>query len=250
MLSAERRNRILEILYNEKKVVVGELSGLFNVSGETIRRDLDILESEGVITKSYGGAVLNETLDLPFKTRKRKNIPEKQRIASLIEPLIPDGARVILDASTTAVFAAMKLKSKRSLTVLTNSLEILIELSDMSGWEVIGTGGRLISGYLAMTGYGAASAFDSYYADAAIFSCKGFDLARGITDGKDEFAQIKKAMLNAARLKILAADNSKFNQVSFAKIADASAIDIVVTDTPPDDKWQRFFGDNGINCVY
>jgi DeoR/GlpR family transcriptional regulator of sugar metabolism len=250
MLAAERRNKIMEILYKDKKVVVGELSGLFNVSGETIRRDLDILAGDGSIVKGYGGAVLNEGLDLPFKTRKRKNTSEKQRIAALIEPLIPDGGRIILDASTTAVFAAVKLKVKKNLTVLTNSVEILIELANMPGWDVIGTGGQLISGYLAMTGKTAAAFFEGYYADAVIFSCKGFDIARGITDGMDEFAQIKKAMLKAARLKILAVDHSKFNQVYFAKSADAEVVDIVVTDTRPEDKWMRFFEEKGIRCVY
>jgi DeoR/GlpR family transcriptional regulator of sugar metabolism len=250
MLAAERRNKILELLYKDKKVVVGELSGLFNVSGETIRRDLDILASDGAVTKGYGGAVLNEGIDLPFKTRKRKNTAEKQRIAALIEPLVPDGGRIILDASTTAVFAAVKLKAKQNLTVLTNSVEILIELADMSGWEVIGSGGQLVSGYLAMTGPVALAAFEAYYADAVIFSSKGFDMVRGITDGKDEFAQIKKAMLKAARLKILAVDSSKFNQISFAKIADASIVDRVVTDTQPEENWLRFFRENGIRCVY
>ena len=134
MLALERRNIILEKLQEEKRVVVGELSAFFKVSEETIRRDLDKLEKEGIATKSYGGAVLNESnsIDMPFNVRKKENVVGKQKIAELIAAQIHDGDHIILDASTTAVFIAKALKEKSNLTVITNSIEIIIELSDVS----------------------------------------------------------------------------------------------------------------------
>ena len=155
MLALERRNLILEKLQTEKRVVVSQLSQLFDVSEETIRRDLDKLEKEGLATKSYGGAVINEdiSIDLPFNIRKNQNVVGKQKMAELTADLVQDGEHIFLDASTTAVFVAKALKEKRErLTVITNSVEVLLELSDVSGWNIISTGGVMKEGYLAFLG--------------------------------------------------------------------------------------------------
>ena len=112
MLAAERRNRILEKLQEEKRVVVSELSQEYKVSEETIRRDLEKLEKEGLAIKSYGGATINEntSIDMPFNVRKKKNTTGKQRIAELIAEQVQNDDHIILDASTTAVFIAKALK--------------------------------------------------------------------------------------------------------------------------------------------
>ena len=150
MLALERRNLILEKLQNEKRVVVSELSQLYGVSEETIRRDLDKLEKEGLAIKSYGGAVINEdvSIDLPFNVRKNQNVVGKQKMAEIVASLVHDGEHLLLDASTTAVFVAKALKEKERLTVITNSMEILLELADVSGWNIISTGGMMKEGYL------------------------------------------------------------------------------------------------------
>ena len=108
MLAIERRNAILEKLQIERRVVVSELSALYDVSEETIRRDLDKLESEGLAVKSYGGAVLNENanIELPFNIRKNKNVVGKQKIAELISQMVHDGEHIFLDARSTAVAIA------------------------------------------------------------------------------------------------------------------------------------------------
>ena len=128
MLALERRNLILEKLQEEKRVVVSELSQLYSVSEETIRRDLDKLEKEGLATKSYGGAVINEDvgIDLPFNIRKNQNVQGKQKMAEIAASMVNDGDHIFLDASTTAVFVAKALKEKERLTVVTNSMEILL----------------------------------------------------------------------------------------------------------------------------
>lgn len=114
MLALERRNLILEKLQDEKRVVVSELSQMYGVSEETIRRDLDKLEKEGLAIKSYGGAVINEdvSIDLPFNVRKNQNVVGKQKMAEIVASLVHDGEHLLLDASTTAVFVAKALKEK------------------------------------------------------------------------------------------------------------------------------------------
>ena len=93
MLAIERRNDILERLQEEKRVVVSELSAAYNVSEETIRRDLEKLENDGLVVKSYGGAVLKEQsfFDLPFNIRKKQRVAEKQKIARLIADMVETG---------------------------------------------------------------------------------------------------------------------------------------------------------------
>ena len=145
MLAIERRNEILDKLQAERRVVVSELSRIYDVSEETIRRDLEKLVNDGYAIKSYGGAVINENvnIDLPFNVRKNRNVIGKQRIAEQVEKLVHDGDSLMLDASSTAVYIAKMLKEKerKNLTVITNSIEIIIELFDAPEWNVLSTGG-------------------------------------------------------------------------------------------------------------
>ena len=241
MLPIERRNKIIELLQEEKKVVVTNLSSLFGVTEETIRRDLEKLEKEGIATKTYGGAVLNEDLrlDLPYKVRKRTNTAGKQLIGKRISSLIEDGDHIMLDGSSTALYIAKNIKDKKNLTIITNSIEILFELSDVSGWNILSTGGFMKESALALVGYQAERMIKSYNVDKAIISCKGIDIEKGITDSNELDAHIKKLMADAAKTKILAVDSTKFEKVSFTKIIDMSKIDILVTEHELDDDWKQ-----------
>lgn len=252
MLALERRNLILEKLQDEKKVVVSELSQQFNVSEETIRRDLEKMEKEGLATKSYGGAVLNEStsIDMPFNVRKKENVSGKQKIAELVAARVHDGDHIILDASTTAVFIAKAIKEKEHLTVITNSIEIIIELSDVSDWNIICSGGSLKEGYLALVGPKTAESLSSFNADKAIFSCKGIDMEKGVTDGNEMFSQAKQVMMTSAGEAILAIDSSKFDRIAFSKLCDVSAVNTVITDKKPSERWMAFFESCQIRCVF
>lgn len=252
MLAIERRNAILEKLQEERRVVVSELSILYEVSEETIRRDLDKLENEGYAIKSYGGAVLNENanLDLPLNIRKNRNVVGKQKIADKVSEMVDDGERLFLDASSTAVAVAKAIKGKKDLTVITNSLEIAIELLDEPGCKVISTGGDAISSSYALVGHITDKAISSYYVDKAIISSKGFDLDAGFTDSDERHAQNKMSMLAGAKVKILAVDSSKFNRISFAKIGDLKDITVVVTDKKPEEEWFKKFAEYGVECIY
>lgn len=252
MLAVERRNLILEKLQDERKVVVSELSALFHVSEETIRRDLDKLDKEGLATKSYGGAILNEntSMDMPFNIRKKRNMSGKQIIAELVSGLIHEGEHIIVDPSTTAVSIVKALKNRRRLTVITNSIEVLVELSDVSGWDIISTGGTLRERYLALVGPKAMDGISSFNADKVILSCKGINMEKGITDANEMFSQVKQTMLKCAKQRILAVDHTKFDNIAFSKICELSEIDMVVTDVRPSAEWMNYFAEKGIECLY
>lgn len=241
MLAIERRNHIIDILQKDKRVVVNKLSDLFHVTEETIRRDLEKLEKEGIAKKTYGGAILNESVyvDLPYTIRKKTNVVNKKYIADIACSLIKDGDHIMLDNSSTAVYISENLKHKKNLTIITNSIEILLELSDVAGWKVLSTGGILKEGALALVGYQAEKMISTYHVDKAIVSCKGVDMKKGITDSNESDAHIKKLMLDSANQKILAVDSSKFDKISFTKIVDLSDIDYIVTDEEIDAEWKQ-----------
>ena len=239
MLAIERRNMIMEKLQTERRVVVSELSRMFKVSEETIRRDLERMEKDGLVTKSYGGAILNENnnIDLPFNVRKNRNVSGKQKIAELIAAQINDGDHIMLDASSTAVFIAKAIKSKKNITLITNSIEILIELNDVENWHILSTGGILKQGSLALVGPHTDKMIHSFHVDKAIISCKGIDLDKGFTDSSEMHAETKSTMLECANEKILAVDSSKFDKISFTKIDDLNHVTKIVTDENPGSQW-------------
>ena len=252
MLAIERRNAILEKLQAERRVVVSELSILFDVSEETIRRDLEKLENEGYAIKSYGGAVLNENanLDLPFNIRKNKNVVGKQKIAELLSDIIHDGDYLFLDASSTAVAIAKAIKHKKDITIITNSLEIAIELLEVPDCKVISTGGEIVSTAFGLVGHVTDKTIRSYYVDKAIVSSKGFELDKGFTDSDERHANNKRSMLESAKMKILAIDSSKFDRVAFAKIGDLRDVTMIVTDEKPAEEWLKKMEEYQVECIF
>lgn len=252
MLAIERRNQILALLQKENRVVVGDLAKAFKVTEETIRRDLEKLEKEGYAKKAYGGAIINESLnvDLPYTVRKKANVWNKQEIAALICDLIHDGDHIMLDASSTAVYIAKQLKNKKNLTIITNSIEILFELSEISGWKVLSTGGVMKEGSLSLVGPQAEKMIRSFHVDKTVISCKGVDMEKGITDSNEMEAQIKKLMLDSANTRILAVDHSKLDKISFAVIDELSEIDVLVTDAQPEERWKKALDKMSIESYY
>lgn len=252
MLAIERRNAILEKLQAERRVVVSELSQIYKVSEETIRRDLEKLENDGFAIKSYGGAVINENanVDLPFNIRKKRNVISKQKIAEVISSRIKDGTSIMLDASSTAVYIAKALKERKNLTLITNSIEILIEMFDTPNVNVLSTGGAMREGSFALVGPQTDKMLKSYHVDIAIVSAKGFDLETGMTDTEEFHANNKKTMLHAGREKVLAVDSSKFGKTAFTEIGTLEDISMVVTDAKPDEVWLQAFKEYGIECIY
>ncbi|MBQ7446269.1 MAG: DeoR/GlpR transcriptional regulator [Clostridia bacterium] len=253
MLAIERIQYIRDTLQKEKKVIVADLAPLFDVTEETVRRDLMKLENEGVAQRIYGGAVLAEStnVDLPYSVRKLSNVEEKQAIAGVMEKLIPDNANIMMDGSSTALFVVKSLKVKKNLTVITNSAEIVCEISDKPSWRVFATGGILKEGGYAFVGARTVEAIKSFHVDYAIFSCKGIDKTTGlITDINDADAEVKRAILGSAKRKILAADSTKFDRVSLVEICGVAGVDMIVTDSNPGPEWIDYLNERGIGLYF
>ena len=252
MLAIDRRNEILEKVQRDGSVRVTELSQRFDVTEETIRRDLEKLEAEGRITRTYGGAVLNKGTkeDLSINIRETFNQEDKNRIARKVVELINDGDSIMLDASTTTMYVARHLKNKSGITVITNSLRVPMEMAGNTEAEVIVAGGTFRPNSLSMIGNRTADMLDGYYVDKAILGCKSFDPLTGTYEPHEMEAEIKKKMCANADTLILAVDHSKFNQKSFIRTIAISDIDIVVTDNKLPEETEEELRKQNISLYY
>ncbi len=235
MLAIERKNEILQKLRAEQRVLVSELAAHYQVTEETIRRDLDKLEKEGYATKTYGGAILGNSTktDLSHAIRSKTNVEFKNQIADLVCQMVDDGDHLMIDDSSTALFCAKKLRDKKNLTIITNSVELVVELANVETWSILLTGGRLKAESLALVGSQCEKYLGNYHVDKVFVSCKGLDREAGVTDSNELNAQAKQAMLRAGRQKILVVDSSKIDKVSFVNITPVSGIEAVVTNARP-----------------
>lgn len=181
MLAIERKNEILGKLRTEQRVLVSELAAHYGVTEETIRRDLDKLEREGYATKTYGGAILGNSTktDLSYTIRNKTNVEAKNQIAELVSAIVEDGDHLMLDDSSTSLYIAKRLKEKRDLTVITNSVELVMELANVEGWTIMLTGGRLKADSLALIGGETQKMLNTFHVDRSILSCKGIDPTPG-----------------------------------------------------------------------
>ncbi|WP_442961199.1 DeoR/GlpR family DNA-binding transcription regulator [Pseudogracilibacillus sp. SO30301A] len=227
----DRRDLILERLNMDKKIDVDQLADQLNVSTMTIRRDLNGLESEGKVIRTYGGAVLNKPLvkESSFQVKETKFSAQKQRIAQTAIEIIPENSTILLDSGTTTYEIAKLLKNRRNITVITNDIKIAAELMN-SELKVIIAGGELQNNIGALFGPLTEHTIKNIHVDLLFLGTHAVDPEAGLTSTTFEKAYIKKLMIEAAETTWLVTDSSKFGQKSFAKICDLSNINGVITD--------------------
>jgi len=251
MLAAERRKKIIDLVHQDKRVLVSDLSRMFEVTEETIRRDLEKLEKDGILSRTYGGAMLNRHTneDLPFVTRNALNTDIKRGIALKALDLINDGDTLMVDPSSTAFEFLKLLGNKNNLTIITNSINILHEFSN-SGMDIISTGGSLRYRSLSLVGPVAHDTIQRYNVDTAVISCKGVDMERGVTDSNEPECELKKYMLRQANKVVLLADHTKFDKTAFTKLVELGHIDFLITDCKPSEAWLKRLNEENIEVLY
>lgn len=236
MLAAERQQKIVELVNERLSVRVSELSKIFSVTEETIRRDLEKLEKENKLKRSHGGAIsIRNESEVDFSEREIANALEKKAIAQEAVKFIQSGERIILDASTTAWYLAKALPDI-PLTVLTNSVKVAVELSKKEKIQVISTGGVLLPRSLSYVGPLAERSLETYYVDKAFLSCKGIHLESGLSESNEWQALLKKKMMTIADQVILMADSSKFGVRAFVRMAPLDDVHHLIVDDHVDDK--------------
>lgn len=251
MLAAERRRIITDRIRATGQVVVSALSTEFQVSEETIRRDLEALEKGGIATRIYGGAVLrgNDRSAPPYSIRKNTNIEPKVTIARALSRLVRDGDTLMVDESSTSAYAVRALRQKKNITLITNSLELLREMTGQDTWHVVSTGGSLKTDVLAQVGPHALRTVGSYHAAYAILSCRGINEQLGLADSDEAVVQIKQAMIGSCDRSILLADHRKFDRSGLVALGPLGSVDTLITDTAPSPQWQERLEQAGVELI-
>ncbi|MBO8141187.1 MAG: DeoR/GlpR transcriptional regulator [Firmicutes bacterium] len=236
MLAPERRAQITRMIESYGSVRVADLSRLFGVTEETVRRDLEALEKQGVLERTYGGAVgpRGISYESPYQGRAAAQRAEKMAIAAVLADLVGDRETILLDASSTALYVARALRRRQGLTILTNSLAIVNELRGEQKFTVMCTGGTLRTTSLSFVGPHAERALREYHVDKAIISCRGLHIERGLTDSNELEVEMKRLMIGAANEVIAAVDSSKWGYVGFALIGPIQSVHRIVTDSGVD----------------
>jgi DeoR family transcriptional regulator of aga operon len=234
LLVEERRRRIMELLDTQERVTVDELVSHFEVSAVTIRGDLDALANAGAVVRSHGGALkrVDAPEDMPITVKETLHHSEKVRIAHAACQMIRDGETIMLDSGTTTAEIARQLKFLKlhSLNVITNALNIAVELANLPTVRVIMIGGILRQMSYSLCGPHAEQTLRLLHADRLFLAVDGLDPEIGLMTPDVLEAQLNAVMIQVSREVVVVADSTKFQRRSLSVIAKMDSVHKVITD--------------------
>jgi DeoR/GlpR family transcriptional regulator of sugar metabolism len=231
MIKEKRYERIRSELARKGSVDVEELADLLQISRPTVRRDLHEMQERGYLRRTHGGAiVISDPDELPFQSKVSAYLSEKRAIGAMTASLIPDG-RVIGCTGGTTVMQVMKALKGKTLTVVTNAVNIAMELAPFESLEVIITGGTLRTRSYEMVGHIAERTIRSYHLDIALIGVDGLDLHHGLSTFTDAEAYAAALYIEHAREVWVVADHSKIGKTAPALIAPLSRVSRLITDS-------------------
>ncbi len=244
MLQKERQTRILSILQEKESVSIASLVDEFNCSRETIRRDMESLEKRGLITKVHGGAVLitpDEVLS-SFGSRKVIHHREKIELAAKAMDFVEENSVIGVNAGTCTYFIACELRKKfNHLTVITNSLNVISELSLKRDYSIVVPGGILDHSEESLNGSIAENTLRTFHVDIAFISPGGISEEWGVTEFMNNELPIEKILLERADRAYIVGEHQKFDRKCMLKLCDFSQIKGIITDSQcPDDVVERY----------
>ncbi|EBS7633954.1 DeoR/GlpR transcriptional regulator [Salmonella enterica] len=244
MTASERREQILSRLTSVGYLNANQLSEEFDVDSSTIRRDLIHLEKRGLIIRTHGGVLpvlSSDGQDTPYNIRKARHHDEKVAIGIYAASLVKDGDSVILDNGSTVYELAVILTQKKNLTVITNDLKIAMLMSQFPGINLNVTGGAVAGNSFTLVGPDATRKFAEVYADWAFMGAEGVDPEAGITNVNAIEIPTKKAILSAARKKVILVDSSKIGYRALSHVCPLAEVDIIITGKKKNEKVASFY---------
>lgn len=251
LLKEERHTKIVDLLKDQRRVRVSELARLFNTTGVTIRRDLRKLEQEGMLHRTYGGAVGNDKVGFEFSFREKisRYTEEKRRIGEYAANLIEDGDTVIIGSGTTCLHLAKNIKDKKKLTVVTNALDIISELHSYKNISVILLGGVYLSDSFSLVGPMLTKIISDLHVDKSFLGTDGISPSMGTTSADVRAAEVNRLMLQAAKERIIVTDHSKIGKVSFASVVPVKEINKIIVDTGITEEDKMAFEEEGVEVI-
>jgi len=252
LLKAERERKILQEIRAKKIVRVSELSRIFGVVENTLRRDLNSLQEQGLIRKVHGGAMSAEMRgadDFPFTDKVIKLKAEKERIGLYVSKLIGEDETIALDAGTTTLEIAKQITNISGLTVLTNSIPVILALEEKTEVSVISPSGMLRRVSRSLLGGEAEEFLRSVHVSKAFLSAGGLTLDKGVQNPNITEIPFKKRLIESATEVILVITHDKIGHPSFAQICPLEVIDRIVTDDAADRKYIEKIKERGIDVI-
>lgn len=251
MFALERQKYILDTLAKTGSVWVSKLSLELGVTEETIRRDLEKLEAQESLRRTHGGAVLMDesTYELSLEKRKSTNIDAKKQLAAEAAKYIAGGDTVFLDASTTTFYLAKELKNMDNVTVITNSIRVVCELTGLENIKVIAVGGVASSNQSFVGNLAENSIEENYFANKMFFSSKGVTADAGILESNEKECGIKQKMMQNSKVKYYLCDRSKIGRIGFVKLSPLDKIDYFITNAELDEALTQNLIEGGVEIV-
>ena len=251
-----RQAQILNLLQASGSVSIDELCANLQASIATVRRDLQDLESRSLLRRTRGGAVLIEPLfyepfrhDPSFQDLVGSFAEEKRRIARAASELVKNGETVALSGGTTTTEVVRSLRLHTGITILTNTVNVAMELSARKDIEVVVTGGTLRGSWFTLVGPLANMAAQMLFADTMFIGVNGLHPTQGLTCLHPQEAEFLKAMALHSKRKIVVADHSKIGVTAKWLLCPASEVDILITDIGATDKMIAPFQKLGIQVI-
>jgi len=250
MFAAERIKKIKEILLEYKHVDISTLCSLLSVSVATIRRDLDKLEEEGFLKKAYGGAIINEANEFEVQLTNFDDpfLDDKIQIGLIAARMVENNDIIFLGVGNTCLQIAKNIKEKRNLTVVTNNLNIILELAHCPNIHVIMPGGDLevVDSCMGMVGQYAVNNMKDMYIGKSFITADGISIEHGYTVNSREQAPLIQLLIKNSNDMIVVADYSKFNRRAFVHICSINDIKKVITNVQLSNQYKEYFFNNGI----
>ncbi len=232
IFAEERRIEILDKIDKENSVTVEELAKTYKVTSATIRRDLELLEKQGYLMRTHGGAVINDDSrnEMTFLQKHKDVSIEKENIGKYAATLVKEGDTIVIDASSTTIQMVKYIKNIKNINVITNSIDVVTELTDVPGIQVISTGGIIRAKTRAMVGPITKNVVDSLISDKIFIGANGIDIEHGIASTHILEGEIKKAMISNTKQIIFMCESYKFDKVRMFKVCDLEAANLIITD--------------------
>lgn len=239
MYAEERQEFILSVARRDGRVSATDLANRLGVTNETVRRDLSVLERQGLLRRTRGGALPVERLTTvpDLSTRAQLMSTEKDRIAkAALDELPPPGGAVIIDAGTTTGRFVDQLPAQLPFMIVTNSVPVATTLMTRTSADTLLIGGRLRKPTQGTIDDWALRALADITVDVAFLACNGVCVEHGLTTPDQRDAAVKRAMASCARRIVVLADHSKVGTDYFSRFLDLNEIDVLITDSGLDDE--------------
>jgi DeoR family fructose operon transcriptional repressor len=247
LFQVERQEQIVELVLRNGSVDVAELADRFDVTTETIRRDLTDLQEARLVRRVHGGAVpwRSWLFEPKLEVRRGQNAEEKQRIAKIALEEVPDQGSIMIDSGSTTAHFADLLPLDRQLTVITNSIPVVQSLAASDEMETLVIGGTLRKNTMALVDAGGAETLRDITVDVLFIGCDGASPDRGFTTPYRDEVTIKRAMMASARRIVIMFDHSKVGNDQLLRFALIEDVDRIITGSEVDDAIVARFEDKG-----